>query len=85
MDRTDNLSFFFFFSIYHLFIFIYSFLCFFFLKSQFPLKVALKMSEVVGLQVNAEKRRLEEAKLIAESEKNTYVKVTKAYIYMYDT
>ena len=49
------------------------------------MKVALKMSEVVGLQVNAKKRRLEEAKLIAESEKNTYVKVTKAYIYMYDT
>ena len=38
------------------------------------------MSEVVGLQVNAEKKRLEEAKLSAESEKNTYVKATKAYI-----
>ena len=34
------------------------------------------MSAVVGLQVNAEKQRLEEAKLIAESEKRAYVKVT---------
>ena len=33
------------------------------------------MSAVVGLHVNAEKRRLEEAKLSAESEKTTYVKV----------
>ena len=33
------------------------------------------MSAVVGLHVNAEKRRLEEAKINAESEKTTYVKV----------
>ena len=33
------------------------------------------MSSVVGLHVNAEKRRLEEAKINAESEKTTYVKV----------
>lgn len=36
------------------------------------------MSAVVGLHVNAEKRRLEEAKLIAESEKTTYVKVNSS-------
>lgn len=33
------------------------------------------MSAVVGLHVNAEKKRLKEAKLIAESEKTIYVKV----------
>lgn len=33
------------------------------------------MSAVVGLHVNAEKKRLEEAKINAESEKTTYVKV----------
>ena len=36
------------------------------------------MSSVVGLHVNAEKKRLEEAKLIAESEKTTYVKVNSS-------
>ncbi|CAH3148651.1 unnamed protein product, partial [Porites lobata] len=37
-------------------------------------KIASRMSAVVGLHVNAEKKRLEEAKLSAESEKTTYVK-----------
>ncbi|XP_073238029.1 uncharacterized protein [Porites lutea] len=43
-------------------------------KEQNFKKIASRMSAVVGLHVNAEKKRLEEAKLIAESEKTTYVK-----------
>ncbi|CAH3148650.1 unnamed protein product [Porites lobata] len=43
-------------------------------KEQNFKKIASRMSSVVGLHVNAEKKRLEEAKLIAESEKTTYVK-----------
>ena len=37
------------------------------------------MSTVVGLHVNAEKKRLEEAKINAESEKTTYVKVIYSF------
>lgn len=37
--------------------------------------MASKMSEVSSLHVNAEKKRLVQAKAIAESEKRLYVKV----------
>ena len=47
------------------------FVCFF-------LYIATRLSSVVGLHVIAEKKRLEEAKLIAESEKTTYVKVNSS-------
>ena len=41
----------------------------------FSSKIGSKISEVASLQVNAERRRLEQNQYIAESEKRLYVKV----------
>ena len=46
------------------------------------LKIASKMSAVTSLQVKAEKKRLEEARLIAESQKRANVKVSEVKMFL---